>query len=67
MQNLTGEELFLKAINAYKAWCDCGKDFKDNWQLFEIWDQAVMDYADAVFIRRNQAVSHIVQAMGVLK
>jgi hypothetical protein len=64
---MTTEELFLKAINAYKVWCDCGKDFKENWELFEAWDAAVGEYADQAMLRRNQAVSHVVQALGVLK
>jgi len=61
------EDLFLLAVTAYRAWCECGKDFKENWQLFEDWDAAVEAYADSAMLRRNQAVSHVVQAMGVLK
>ena len=67
MQSFTIEELFLEAVTAYRAWCECGKDFKENWQLFEDWDAAVVAYADSAMLRRNQAVSHVVQAMGVLR
>jgi hypothetical protein len=61
------EELFLKAVTAYRAWIDSGKDFLNHSDLFEAWDDAVNAYADAGMLRRNQAVSHVVQAMGVLK
>jgi len=64
---MTTEELFLKAINAYKAWCDCGKDFMNHANLYDVWDDAVTAYADQARLRRNQAVSHVVQALGVLK
>jgi len=61
------EELFLKAVSAYRAWIDSGKDFLNHSDLYESWDDAVNAYADAGMLRRNQAVSHVVQAMGVLK
>jgi len=61
------EELFLKAVTAYRAWIDSGKDFLNHSDLYEVWDDAVNAYADAGMLRRNQAVSHVVQAMGVLK
>jgi len=61
------EELFLKAVTAYRAWIDSGKDFLNHSDLYEGWDDAVNAYADAGMLRRNQAVSHVVQAMGVLK
>jgi hypothetical protein len=61
------EELFLKAVTAYRAWIDTGKDFLNHSDLYDAWDDAVNAYADAGMLRRNQAVSHVVQAMGVLK
>jgi len=61
------EELFLKAVSAYRAWINTGKDFLNHSDLYEAWDDAVNAYADAGMLRRNQAVSHVVQAMGVLK
>lgn len=61
------EELFLNAVSAYRAWISTGKDFLNHSDLFEAWDDAVNAYADAGMLRRNQAVSHVVQAMGVLK
>jgi len=61
------EELFLKAVTAYHAWINTGKDFLNHSDLYEAWDDAVNAYADAGMLRRNQAVSHIVQAMGVIK
>jgi hypothetical protein len=61
------EELFLKAVTAYRAWINTGKDFVNHSDLYEAWDDAINAYADAGMLRRNQAVSHVVQAMGVLK
>jgi hypothetical protein len=65
MRNL--EELFLDAVNAYKAWINTGKDFVNHADLYDSWDDAVNAYADQAMLRRNQAVSHVVQALGVLK
>jgi len=61
------EDLFLLAVTAYRAWINTGKDFLNHSDLYEAWDDAVNAYADAGMLRRNQAVSHVVQAMGVLK
>ena len=64
---MTTEDLFLLAVTAYRAWINTGKDFLNHSDLYEAWDDAVNAYADAGMLRRNQAVSHVVQAMGVLK
>ena len=64
---MMSEQLFLKAINAYKAWCDTGKDFLNHSDVFEAWDDAVCDYADAIFVKRSQAVSHVVMSLKVFK
>jgi hypothetical protein len=64
---MTTEELFLKAVSAYRVWCDSGKDFMNHANLYDVWDDAVTAYADQAMLRRNQAISHVVQALGVLK
>jgi hypothetical protein len=61
------EELFLQAVTAYRAWIDSGKNFMTHSHLYDSWDDAVNAYADQAMLRRNQAVSHVVQALGVLK
>jgi hypothetical protein len=61
------EQLFLKAVDAYRAWVECGKDFVNHADLFEFWDSAVYDYADAIHVKRAQAVSHVVMAVKVLR
>jgi hypothetical protein len=61
------EALFLDAINAYKAWIDTGKDFLNHADLFDVWDEAVCAYAQAVFISRNRAVCQILQGLEVVK
>jgi len=37
-------ELFLQAVNAYRAWVNTGMDFKDFTHLFLEWDEAVIAY-----------------------
>jgi len=64
---MTTEELFLNAVSAYRAWIDSGKNFMTHSHLYDSWDDAVQAYADQAMLRRNQAVSHVVQALGVLK
>jgi hypothetical protein len=64
---MTTEELFLNAVSAYRAWIDSGKNFMTHSHLYDSWDDAVNAYADQAMLRRNQAVSHVVQALGVLK
>jgi hypothetical protein len=64
---MSSEQLFLKAVNAYKTWLDCDKDFLNHSDLFEQWDDAVLAYADAIFVKRAQAVSHVVMSLKVLR
>jgi recombinational DNA repair ATPase RecF len=64
---MSSEQLFLKAVNAYKTWLDSGKDFLNHSDLFEQWDDAVCDYADSIYVKRAQAVSHVVMSLKVFK
>jgi len=64
---MSSEQLFLKAVDAYKAWLDTGKDFLNHSDLFEIWDDAVLSYADSINVQRNRAVTHVVMALKVIK
>lgn len=57
------ETLFLEAINAYKAWINCGKDFLNHSDLFEAWDEAVTAYGQSVFLERNRAVHQVLQGL----
>ena len=61
------EELFLQAIEAYKAWVDCGKDFLNHADLYDVWDDAVMAYAQAVHLQRNRAVHQILQGLEIVR
>ena len=61
------EELFLDAINAYKAWLAVDKDFLNHSDLFEVWDSAIMAYAQSIFITRNRAVCHILQGLEMVQ
>ena len=61
------EELFLQAINAYKAWIATGKDFINHADLFDIWDDAVMAYAQVVHLERNRAVHQVLQGLEVIR
>jgi hypothetical protein len=61
------EELFLEAITAYKAWLATGKDFLNHSDIFEAWDEAVIAYAQSIFLDRNRAVCQILQGLEILK
>jgi hypothetical protein len=61
------EELFLDAVNAYKAWVACGKDFLNHAYLFDVWDDAVTAYGQAVFLERNRAVHQVLQGLELIK
>jgi hypothetical protein len=64
---MSSEQLFLKAVDCYRTWIDCNKDFLNHSDLFEQWDDAVLAYADSIYVKRAQAVSHVVMALKVLK
>ena len=61
------EELFLEAIEAYKAWVDCGKDFLNHPDVFDAWDHAVTAYGQSVFLERNRAVHQVLQGLELIK
>jgi hypothetical protein len=61
MMNAT--ELFLKTIDAYKAWIKTGMDFMSFSDLYERWDEALLAYAKAMNITRSEASLHITEAM----
>lgn len=56
-------EAYLDALNAYKAWIACGKDFVNHSHLFEAWDKAVMRFAEVRNINRNWAACEIFHAI----
>jgi hypothetical protein len=64
---MSSEQLFLQAVSAYRTWIDCGKDFLNHSDLFEAWDDAVLAYADAIYVKRSQAVTHVVMALKVIR
>jgi hypothetical protein len=61
------EELFLQAIEAYKAWVNTGKDFLNHADLFDVWDDAVTAYAQSVFLDRNRAVHQVLQGLEITR
>jgi hypothetical protein len=61
------EDLFLDAVNAYKAWVATGKDFVNHADLFDVWDDAVTAYGQAVFLERNRAVHQVLQGLEIFK
>jgi hypothetical protein len=58
-------ELFLDALNKYRAWCDTGKDAKHHWGLYELWDEAIIKYAKAVNVSRSQACLEVFTVLDV--
>jgi recombinational DNA repair ATPase RecF len=61
------EQLFLKAVDAYKAWLETGKDFLNHSDVFEAWDEAVLAYAESINLKRSQAVTHVVMGLKVIR
>jgi hypothetical protein len=58
-------ELFLQAVNAYKAWINTGMDFKDFTHLFLVWDEAVIAYMSEAGINRMEAIYQVRKALGM--
>lgn len=56
-------ELFLKTVDAYKAWIDTGMNHREFAHLYEAWDEAVLAYAKAMNLSRNDASLHITEAL----
>ena len=52
-------ELFIAAVNAYKTWIKAGMSFTDFAHLYDEWDNAVMAYARACNISRNDACTQV--------
>jgi hypothetical protein len=59
------EELFLIAVNAYKDWWACGRDFKLHTDKFEAWDKAIIDFASAAQVGRYDAIIQIRAVLGM--
>jgi hypothetical protein len=56
-------ELFLKTIDAFKAWINSGKNFATHSDLYERWDKALLEYAEAMNLSRSDAATHIYVAV----
>jgi len=59
------EELFLIAVNAYKDWWMCGRDFSLHANKFEAWDESINAYASANQISRDEAINQVRAALGM--
>jgi hypothetical protein len=64
---IASEVLFLQAVTAYKVWIATGKDFLNHADVYDVWDDAVLAYAQSINLKRAQAVSHVVTALQVLR
>ena len=60
---MTATELFLKTVDAYKAWIATGMNHREFAHLYEAWDEAVLAYAKAMNLSRNDASLHITEAL----
>jgi hypothetical protein len=58
-------QLFLKTVDAYKAWVETGMNHKEFSDLYERWDEAVIAYAKSMNITRRQAADHVYEAVDV--
>jgi hypothetical protein len=62
---MNSTELFLKAVDAYKAWDDSGKDFVSHSELWEAWDEAVVAFTHAAGMNRMEAIYAIRKSLGM--
>jgi hypothetical protein len=62
---MNATELFLKTVDAYKAWVETGMNHKEFSDLYERWDEAVLAYAKSMNITRRQAADHVYEAVDV--
>jgi hypothetical protein len=62
---MNATELFLKAVDAYKAWDDTGKDFVDHSHLWEAWDEAVVAFTREAGMNRMQAIFAVRNSLGM--
>mgnify|MGYP007006639771 CR=1 FL=1 len=60
---MNATELFLKTVDAYKAWIATGKDFVAHTDLWVAWDAAVCEYAEAMNVSRDHASLHVTEAI----
>jgi hypothetical protein len=60
---MNATELFLKTVDAYTAWVETGMNHKEFSDLYERWDAALIAYAQAMNITRNEASLHITEAI----
>lgn len=58
-------ELFLDALNKYRAWIDCGKDAANHWDKYEAWDKAILAYADFMKLKRSDACLEVFTVLDV--
>jgi len=63
---MNATELFLQAVNAYKAWVNTGMDFKDFTHLFLKWDEAVIAYMTVAGVNRMEAIHQVRKALGMV-
>jgi hypothetical protein len=59
------EEKFLMAVNAYKDWWACGRDFNLHADKFQAWDEAINAFALAAETERNDAINQVRAVLGM--
>lgn len=62
---MTTSELFDVAVNAYKDWWMCGRDFANHTEIFEAWDDAINAYATASKVSRDHAINQVRAVLGM--
>jgi len=62
---MNATELFLKAVDAYKAWDDTGKDFVAHSELWEAWDEAVVAFTRVAGMNRMEAIHAVRNSLGM--
>ena len=63
LKTFSEPDLFIEAVNAYRAWCKSGKDHKTSQHLFDAWDNAVAAYCEVNSMRRSVVVDMVYRAV----
>lgn len=62
---MASQNLFDVAVNAYKDWWMCGRDFIEHTEIFEAWDKAINAYASDNGVSRDHAINQVRTILGM--
>jgi hypothetical protein len=65
LKTFSEPDLFIDAVNAYRAWCESGKNHVTSQHLFDDYDSAIETYCELNGMRRSVVVDMIYRAVDV--